>query len=168
MRVCNKCKINKEYSEFSKCKTRKNGYEYKCKLCYNQYKKEYFQKNKINYNELSKDYFYKRKKNDSLFKLICNIRSLISKSIKNKGYNKNTKTFNYLGCTFEEFKVHLEKQFTEGMNWDNQGKWHLDHIKPISLAKTEKEVIELNHYTNFQPLWAKDNLRKSNKYEEFR
>lgn len=47
---------------------------------------------------------------------------------------------------------------------DNHGKWHMDHIKPVSLAKTENEIIELNRYTNFQPLWAKDNLSKGNKY----
>jgi hypothetical protein len=49
------------------------------------------------------------------------------------------------------------------MTWENQGQWHLDHIYPISLAKNEQEVIKLNHYTNFQPLWAKDNLTKHNK-----
>ena len=163
MRVCNKCKINKEYSEFSKCKTRKNGYEYKCKLCYNQYKKEYFQKNKIEYNELSKKYLSNRKKTDSLFKLICNIRTLISISIKKQGFEKKSKTFKYLGCSFEEFKEHLEKQFTEGMTWENAGEWHLDHKIPISSAKTEEEIFKLNHYTNFQPLWAEDNIRKGNK-----
>lgn len=51
------------------------------------------------------------------------------------------------------------------MSWDNYGRWHLDHIKPISLAKDEDEVYNLNHYTNFQPLWMLDNLKKSNKYE---
>ena len=50
------------------------------------------------------------------------------------------------------------------MNWDNRDKWHLDHIKPISYAKDEKEIIELNHYSNYQPLFAKDNLAKGNKY----
>ena len=50
------------------------------------------------------------------------------------------------------------------MRWDNHGEWHMDHIKPISLAKTENEILELNHYTNFQPLWANENLSKSNKY----
>jgi hypothetical protein len=49
------------------------------------------------------------------------------------------------------------------MTWDNYGEWHLDHIKPISLGKTEEEVIQLYHYTNFQPLWAKDNVVKYNK-----
>ena len=49
------------------------------------------------------------------------------------------------------------------MNWENQGEWHLDHIYPVSLAKDEQELIKLNHYTNFQPLWAADNLLKGNK-----
>ena len=49
------------------------------------------------------------------------------------------------------------------MSWDNYGKWHLDHITPISLGKTEEEVIVLNHYTNYQPLWEKDNLSKGNR-----
>jgi hypothetical protein len=165
---------NKEYLKYSK---QKNYNLNKDKILNTQ--KEYYQKNKENiktrirnYTKKNKEkinkYRLNKKNTDPLFKLICNISNLILFSIKSKGYSKKTKTYKYLGCTFEEFKVHLEKQFTEGMNWDNQGKWHLDHIKPISLAKTEKEVIELNHYTNFQPLWAEDNLRKSNKYEEFR
>ncbi len=50
------------------------------------------------------------------------------------------------------------------MTWENHGEWHIDHIIPISWGKTESEVIELNHYTNFQPLWAKDNLSKGNRW----
>jgi len=84
-------------------------------------------------------------------------------SIRNKGYTKKSKTYEILGCTFEEFKLHIESQFTNKMSWDNRSEWHLDHIIPISSAKTEEEVIKLNHYTNFQPLWAIDNLRKGNK-----
>ena len=49
------------------------------------------------------------------------------------------------------------------MNWDNLGEWHLDHIYPVSLSKDEEELIKLNHYTNFQPLWAIDNMIKGNK-----
>jgi hypothetical protein len=49
------------------------------------------------------------------------------------------------------------------MTWSNMGEWHIDHIKPLATAKTEKDVYELNHYTNLQPLWAKDNLSKGAK-----
>jgi hypothetical protein len=84
-------------------------------------------------------------------------------SIKGKGYTKKSKTNEILGCSFKEFKQHLELQFTEGMTWNNAGKWHLDHIYPVSLSKDENELIKLNHYTNFQPLWAEDNIRKGNK-----
>lgn len=50
------------------------------------------------------------------------------------------------------------------MCWENHGEWHLDHIIPISYAKTEKEILDLNHYTNYQPLWKLDNLTKGNRY----
>jgi hypothetical protein len=82
------------------------------------------------------------------------------------GFKKNSKTANYLGCTFEEFKIWIENQFQEGMNWDNFSEWHLDHIYPVSRAIDEEHLIVLNYYTNFQPLWAIDNLRKSNKLPE--
>ena len=88
----------------------------------------------------------------------------IQKTIK----NKTTKEL--LGCSLDELKTHIEKQFLPGMNWDNYNNktWHIDHIRPISLAKSMDDVISLKlmHYTNFQPLWAKDNILKSNKYDE--
>ncbi len=68
-----------------------------------------------------------------------------------------------MGCSPELLKEYLEKQFVDGMCWDNRNEWHIDHIIPLSLAKTEEEIYKLCHYTNLQPLWAEDNLRKSNK-----
>jgi hypothetical protein len=65
-----------------------------------------------------------------------------------------------LGCSPAHLKAHLEAKFTEGMTWMNYGKWHIDHVKPLASAKTESEVYPLCHYTNLQPLWAEDNLRK--------
>jgi len=104
-------------------------------------------------------------KTDSLFKLTRGIRSLILKSFKNQFTEKSKRTQEILGCSYEEFKIHLENQFDENMNWDNQGSyWHMDHIKPISLAKSKDEVYELNHYTNFQPLYWEENLGKGNNY----
>jgi hypothetical protein len=110
--------------------------------------------------------FYKRHKDNPLFKLKSSVRCRIRIAIKKQRLNKNTSTSKMLGCTWKELKTHLENQFTEGMTWDNYGKWHVDHIKPLALAKTEEEMIKLNHYTNLQPLWAKDNLSKGSKYDE--
>ena len=81
----------------------------------------------------------------------------------NKNNNKTYKTVDIVGCSPEFVKEHLEKQFIEGMTWENQGKWHIDHIIPLSSAKTEEEVYKLCHYTNLQPLWAEDNLKKGSK-----
>jgi len=136
--------------------------------------KEYRLLHRDEFNELSKIYFQQnkhriyeqrklRKKNDPLFKLRCNIGTLIAVSFCNKFTKKAKKTISILGCSYEEFKQHLEKQFTSEMNWDNYGSyWELDHIKPISLATNEQELIELNHYTNFQPLYWLENIIKGN------
>ena len=137
---------------------------------------KYYIKNKENIKERNKQYVLDNRKkindhrknrilNDPLFKLSCDIRSLINISVKKQGYTKKSKTYNILGCSLKEFKQHLESQFTEGMTWDNQGKWHMDHIYPVSLAKDEQHLIKLNHYTNFQPLWAIDNFKKLNKIQ---
>ena len=143
----------KEYRTNNIDKIKNSDKEYRIK---NKEKiKEYYSKNKKRINEYRK---IKRNSNP-LYKLSCNIRRRILSSLKNKTKN----TCNILGCTIEEFKLHLENKFVDGMTWDNQGEWHLDHIYPVSLAKDEEELIRLNHYTNFQPLWALDNIRKSNK-----
>jgi hypothetical protein len=192
MKICIKCKEEKELTEFTKCKQNKSGIRTECKMCFNKYiikwKKENLEK-VLKWNNVSPDYhkiYYKNNKEkillyernyrseyqkkrklvDPLFRLRCNISTSIYLSFKNKGFKKESKTYKYLGCSFLEFKEHLQKQFTEGMNWDNQGKWHLDHIYPVSLAKDEEELIKLNHYTNFQPLWAVDNIKKGNKIIE--
>jgi hypothetical protein len=94
------------------------------------------------------------------------IRGLIYGSFKrgaNGIFQKDTTTEDILGCSIEFFTQYLQSQFTEGMTLENHGKWHIDHIIPISSAKTEDEVYLLCHYTNFQPLWARDNLIKKNK-----
>ena len=110
---------------------------------------------------------YKRKTNH-LFRLKCNIRNLILISIRKNNYTKKSKTYQILGCSFEEFKNHLESKFQTWMNWDNYGNpkdgiielnktWDIDHIIPISSAKTEEDILKLNHYTNLQPLCSYTN-----------
>ncbi len=128
-----------------------------------EYHKEYWLENKDRLKENNKEYDKKRRKIDYLYKLTHNIRVLIRESIKKQGYSKKSKSCQILGCTFEEFEQHLERQFKKGMTWENQGKWHLDHIYPVSLAKDEKELIKLNHYANFQPMWAAENISKGNR-----
>jgi hypothetical protein len=89
------------------------------------------------------------------------MRSVIASSYIRKGYKKDSKTEKILGASFEIVKEHFEKQFKDGMNWDNMGKWHVDHIIPLATAKTKEETIALCHYTNLQPLWAEENWKKS-------
>ena len=125
------------------------------------YYKEYQQNNKEKINLRQKE----KKVSDYLFKLKCNMRSLISVSFKNKGFKKDTKTANVLGCDWNILKTHIESQFESWMSWDNYGKyngelnygWDIDHIIPLASAKTVNEVVKLNHYTNLQPLCCKIN-----------
>lgn len=173
MKKCITCNIEKSLNEFHISKKEKDGFQHQCKEC----KKEYYQNNLIHYKEKHKEYrdnnsnyinewFRNRKKNDPLFKLKCNVRDNIGQSFKRacKGvFRKNSKTQEILGCTLDEFINHLQSQFTEGMTLENYGIWEIDHIIPISSAKTENEIIKLNHYTNLQPLWKSDNRKKSNK-----
>lgn len=73
----------------------------------------------------------------------------------------------WLGCTGKEFRAHIESQFQDGMNWDNygsgRGKWSLDHIIPLSIAKTDEDAFQLGHFKNVQPLWFSENSRKGDK-----
>ena len=168
---CKTCQneIGKKYREINKNNSYYQIYYQNNKKDLNIYNKEYKIKNNIGQYIQPKEYWSSyqktRRLKDSLFKLKGNIRNLIKNSIKGRGTKKNSKTANILGCTFQEFKEHLEKQFDDKMNWDNHGKyWHIDHIKPISLAITEQEIIELNHYTNFQPLERIENIKKGKKF----
>ena len=124
-----------------------------------EYKKKWRQENKGQIRE----YLKNRRKTNPLFKLSCNLRQRTSNAFRSKGYSKNTKTQKMLGVDWEVCKAHIERQFTKGMNWDNYGEWHVDHIIPLASATTEKRLKELCHYTNLQPLWASDNLSKSDK-----
>ena len=180
-KVCSKCREQKEVCEFSKDKSRKDGYYLNCKKCEkkrfkiyrenNQEKlKEKYKKDKEknpnyikewrlknpNYNS---EYEKKRRLNDPIFYLRKKVRNRLRDYFR----VKTKKTLEYLGCSFEELKQHLENKFSDGMSWKNRNEWHIDHIIPLSSAKTEDELYKLCHYTNLQPLWAEDNLKKSNK-----
>lgn len=111
-------------------------------------------------------YNKKRRKEDPLFKLAERLRSRLWHALQATNWVKTTHFHQYIGCTLPQLRNHLEKQFQFGMSWDNHGLWEIDHIKPLSLAVTEKELYELCHYTNLQPLWEPENKRKGNSYEE--
>jgi hypothetical protein len=115
-----------------------------------------------------------------MFKVLENLRTRIYNVLTAKYIVKETTTKKLTGCTLEYLKNHLEKKFKDGMNWDNYGQWHIDHIRPCAsfnlLDPIEQKIcfhytnlqplIEQKicfHYTNLQPLWAEDNLKKSNK-----
>lgn len=118
------------------------------------YQKKYYNNNKEK---------IKIKNGDPWNRFKHNVRSRLSKYLIINNIKKYNTTFHIIGCTPEFLKEHLRKQFIHGMSWDNYGKWHIDHIIPLSSANNEGEVYKLCHYTNLQPLWAEDNLKKSNK-----
>lgn len=130
------------------------------------YYKKYYQENKELIKDKTGNYKKRRRKVDPLFVLTERIRDSIRRALKKNGYPKRSKAPAILGCTFEEFYEHIEKQFLPNMNWDNRSEWHLDHVVPISFGESEEEIILLNHYSNFRPLWGKDNLAKSDTLTE--
>ena len=129
-----------------------------------EYKKEYRQRDeaKQNYNEWKTKYKKKRLNEDLNYKLKVVISSQVRRYVKGK--LKTKKSAELVGCSMKVLREHLESQFQEGMTWDNHGfyGWHIDHIIPCAafdLTDIEQQK-KCFHYTNLQPLWAKDNLRK--------
>lgn len=163
-----------------------------CKECRKSYTKKYIRNNKKKISENSKLYYLKNKKkikkasalwkknnkerykelhnkrrrerikSDPLYKLKRILRGRTRHAFKKVGWEKgNSKKL--LGADWIIVKNHLESTFTEGMTWENHGKWHIDHIKPLASANNKKELIILCHYTNLQALWAFDNISKGSK-----
>jgi hypothetical protein len=126
------------------------------------YQKEYRSNNADKIREYKRGYVNKKRNEDYLYKLKMNLRTRVRIAVKNKNW-KISGISKILGAEILVVKKHLENQFKDGMNWDNYGKWHIDHIVPLSSAKTEEQMIKLCHYTNLQPLWALENIYKADK-----
>lgn len=126
-----------------------------------QYASEYRKKN----IEKIRIYYNNKYKTNDLFRLKNIIRNRINKKIRNLEGKKSKKTVDILGCSIEHLKLHIQSMFTEGMSWENRGVngWHIDHIIPLSSAKSVDELEKLCHYTNLQPLWSEDNFTKGDK-----
>lgn len=152
----------KKYKEYrDKDKEKLKEWREKNKNKKKLYDKKYYQ---INKEKINKN-FYNKLNSDRIFKLKHSLRNLISISFKRRGYSKNSKTHEILGCSYEDFITHIESKMESWMTWDNYGKyngefnfgWDFDHITPLHTSKTEDDVINLNHYTNIQPLCSKIN-----------
>jgi hypothetical protein len=122
-------------------------------------KSQYVKNNRPKINKRQSAYIKQRCAENPLFKLTKNTRKMVSRYMLGE---KSKRTQEIIGCSYEELKTYIENQFTEGMTWDNYGMdgWHVDHIKPLAMANSEEEIIASNHYSNLQPMWALDNLKK--------
>lgn len=123
--------------------------------------KNYYKKNKKNQRKKSDEWKKRKMKEDGFFRMKKNLRDRIRQYLI--GENKSKKTKDVVGLDKLQFKLYIQNKFVNGMSWENYGKWHLDHIKPLYQAKNNEEALILNHYTNLQPLWATDNIRKNKK-----
>lgn len=169
-RTCNTCRReeSKIYREKYPERRKETSKKY-----YNNNKEEvlsktrsYKKKNKEKVNKGITKYVMQRYNSDPLFKLIYSIRNRTKQFLFSVNFEiKKNNTFNIVGCSPQFLKEYLENKFVDGMSWSNHGfgGWHIDHIIPLSSAKNEEEVYKLCHYTNLQPLWAKDNLSKGGK-----
>jgi hypothetical protein len=191
-KICSKCGQEKPISAFNFRSKSQNLYKKRCKNCVSKYEcefrlkklqarkekqKRWADKNRDHYRQYgqqwrndNKDrvlqYQSDRLKSDINFRLCRLLRGRLNSFIRFG--DKSGSAVKDLGCSIEELKVYLESKFQEGMSWDNWSKigWHIDHIIPLSSFNLQdpEEFKKACHYTNLQPLWAEDNLKKSNKY----
>lgn len=161
----------------SQDKEKRQSPEYKQRM--KDYLKKYYLKNKdrmlkqnkqnrqsIRSRALKMANHRKKLVNDPNYKLEVALRGRLN-SLFRKGIRmpKLGRTMSLVGCDINTVREHLEKQFKDGMDWHNHGEWHIDHITPISsfnLLDIEEQKKAF-HYTNLQPLWSKDNLKKGKK-----
>lgn len=123
--------------------------------------------NKDHIDKYKRDYERNRRREDPKYRLGARTRTAVCTCLKERDVAKYRSTFDILGYTLEELMSHLEKQFTEGMSWDNYGEWHVDH--KIPMASFNFETVEDREFKlcwcldNLQPLWGPDNLSKGTK-----
>lgn len=187
---CSMCKIEKLILNFSKLKSSKDGYKIQCKECLKKINKKYSIKNRDKLLKKSKEWYWKyreenrtkaklryqlKNKNKIELRKCLNTQKKIKYSISRilrrrfwaalKNNQKKGSAVRDLGCSIVCLKLYLENQFLPGMTWENHGKWHIDHVIPISKfdLTNETEIKEACHYLNLQPMWAIDNLKKGNK-----
>lgn len=153
----NKDKLNEYHKQWSKTNRKE----------LREYHSIWRDKNRTHVNEKTRLWYLNRRRTDPSFKLKCNTRTALWTCLKERNVAKYRSTFLLLGYSIEELMSHLEGLFTDGMTWDNYGKWHVDHKIPMvsfSFESTDdKEFKECWCLNNLQPLWADDNLSKGTK-----
>jgi hypothetical protein len=153
----NKEKLTEYHKEWSKDK----------KDYLKKYIEEYRKQNKERIKEVKRIYQKHKRHTDPLYKLISNFRTAIYIVLKENNLHKYGHYFDVLGYTPNELIEHLEKQFIDGMNWENYGEWHIDHIRPISSfmfeSSEDEEFKKCWSLENLQPMWGVENIRKGNK-----
>jgi hypothetical protein len=128
-------------------------------------KRKYYIKNKSKIKIKRRIYMRNKRKNNHAFRILNNLSRRLIKLLN--GRHKVSITKKLIGCSAKKLKQHLESKFKSGMSWDNYGRtgWHIDHIRPcvsFDLSKLS-EQRKCFHYTNLQPLWAIDNIKKRDK-----
>lgn len=178
-KFCYQCNTEKNIDDFNMDYRAKDKHQSKCRKCEKRYWQEHreqYRKNgrrnmskrrktkefKAYMKKYNREYSKKRKKEDLNYRLLNYLRNRIRTAMLY--CNKSLPTKKLIGCSIQLFRKHLEKQFKEGMNWNNYGRkgWHIDHILPccsFDLSK-EEEQRKCFHYSNLQPLWAIENMQK--------
>jgi hypothetical protein len=155
-----KAKLTQEQRERAKENVRKWRIENRER--YLNHAKEWRAKNREKSNKWSVEYARK----NSRVRVRKTVASLLRKYIDKKIYKSKWETM--LGYTWDELVSHLEKQFKDGMSWDNYGEWHIDHIIPQSYLQysspKDKEFKKCWALSNLQPLWASENCSKQDRY----
>ena len=148
------------YEQRSEIKERRRIYRQRPEI--KERRRVYVQRSE--FKEGQRTYMRDRYRTDPAFKLKHNLRKRLRHALQ--GQAKSARTQELLGCTVEELRAHLEAQFKPGMTWENYGEWHIDHIRPCaSFDLTDPEQQRACfHYTNLQPLWAQENIRKGAKF----
>ena len=173
---------NRPQRHCKKCNVKVGKRKYYCPEClsirqkeqkkrYNDAQIEYRKKRIENNREAYNNYYVERRKKDVAFRLRCNISSAVSAALS--GRSKSESAFKKLGYTMEQLKEHLEKHFDDKMNWDNYGRypgWQIDHSNPQSNLPFDSldhpNFLKCWNLDNLRPMWAKENLEKSNKLVE--
>lgn len=127
--------------------------------------REYLERNRERNNKKRNETRNRKMKEDPLFRLQKLFKDKLRKYFKRINSKKTNKTINILGCTIDEFKIHLESKFESWMTWENKGlyngtlnyDWDIDHIIPLDTAICEEDIIRLNHFTNLRPLCSYTN-----------